>query len=153
MRWVGIRTPRQIAEHLGWDSKDVMRRSRELLDEVDVLTIHQKKQKLLIDLQRISTEAEEAAATTVDEYKAGLYNSAVAAQKEVLKQLAALEKQDNEKIERLNALRIRELLNLMDRVVVGGCAALAERHGLSEEELMAEFRGRLVDEAQKMELE
>ena len=75
---VGTRTPKQIADELGLPPAEVVRRTREMLESVDVLTIEQQRQKLMIDVGRIARKAEEAFDNSLDERnKSGLLNSFV----------------------------------------------------------------------------
>ena len=133
-RWIGIKTPREIAARTGLDVKEVMRRSREMLDEVDVLTVAQKRQQLIQGLNRVARDAEDSAKNTTAEFKAGLMNTAVNAYDRVLRQLAAMDALDNDKIETLNQLRVRELLDLMREVVEHSVVEVVRRYGLEDSE-------------------
>src|SRR5690625_7746741 len=57
----GVRPVREIAEMAGVRPDEVLRRKNELLEEVDVLTIQQKRQKLLIELDGIARDARKRA--------------------------------------------------------------------------------------------
>ena len=153
LRYAGLEPPRSIAARLGVDAKDVLRRVNELIEETDVLTLEMQKKKLLMDLQKIAQDALSAATSTVDEYKAGLYNASAAAQKEILKQLEILDRRDNEKVVELNRLRQRELLRLFDFIVEAGVRDISEVYGLDEGDVRGVFRGKIVEAAREMELE
>ena len=133
-RYVGVKSPRQIADRLGIDPKDVLRRSRELLDEIDVLTVQQKRQQLIIRLNSIANDAEAASKSASDEFKAGLLNAAVNAYDRVLRQLAQQDEADSSAVEALNRLRVRELLDLMREVVEHSVVAVVREYGLEEHE-------------------
>lgn len=150
-RWIGIKTPREISEMTGVEVKEILARSAELFDEVDVLTLKQQRAKIMAELAEVTHRALERAQSTDDEFFAGMMNAAVNAQREVLKQLELAERRDDEDVERLNALRVRELVGLIDRVVSMGVAQIAQVHGLDREELMRVFRGLLEVEAKRVD--
>lgn len=148
---IGIKTVRQIADETGLKPEEVLRRKNELLDEVDVLSIQQKRQRLLIELDGMARDARERAANTVDEFYSGMLNSSVAAIKTMLTELSRMERQDSGKIEALNNLRIRELLRLIDVTVARAVTEIANTHDLEETELMEVFQGHLVEAAREVE--
>ena len=122
---VGTRTPKQIADELGLPPAEVVRRTREMLESVDILTIEQQRQKLMIDVGRIARKAEEAFDNSLDERnKSGLLNSAVNAQKEVLRQLEKMETRNAEAVDALNRMRVAELVRLVETAVVNTLAEL-----------------------------
>ena len=148
---IGIKSVRQIANDTGLKPEEVLRRKNELLDEVDVLSINQKRQRLLIELDGMARDSRERAANTVDEFYSGMLNSSVAAIKTMLTELARMERQDSGKIEALNNLRIRELLRLIDVTVARAVTEIANTHDLEEAELMEVFQGHLVEAAREVE--
>ena len=122
---VGTRTPKQIADELGLPPAEVVRRTREMLESVDILTIEQQRQKLMIDVGRIARKAEEAFDHSLDERnKSGLLNSAVNAQKEVLRQLEKMETRNAGAVDALNRMRVAELVRLVETAVVDTLAEL-----------------------------
>ena len=122
---VGSRTPKQIADELGLPPAEVVRRTREMLESVDILTIEQQRQKLMIDVGRIARKAEEAFDNVYDERnKSGLLNSAVNAQKEVLRQLEKMEDRNAGAVDALNRMRVAELVRLVETAVVDTLAEL-----------------------------
>lgn len=148
---IGIKSVRQIADETGLKPEEVLRRKNELLDGVDVLSIQQKRQRLLIELDGMARDSRDRAANTVDEFYSGMLNSSVAAIKTMLTELARMERQDSGKIESLNNLRIRELLRLIDVTVARAVTEIANTHDLEEAELMEVFQGHLVDAAREVE--
>lgn len=148
---IGIKSVRTIADETGLKPEEVLRRKNELLDEVDVLSIQQKRQRLLIELDGMARDSRDRAANTVDEFYSGMLNSSVAAIKTMLTELARMERQDSGKIEALNNLRIRELLRLIDVTVARAVTEIANTHDLEEAELMEVFQGHLVEAAREVE--
>ncbi len=122
-----------------------------MLESVDDLTIQQHQQKLMVNLQEMADAAQDDYKNAPMEFKAGILNSAIAATKEVLKQLAAISRQTDDKVVALNNLRVRELLRLMDRVVETGAKKLADDHDLDFDDVMAVFLTRLEIEAAEMD--
>ena len=144
---VGTRTPKQIADELGLPPAEVVRRTREMLESVDVLTIEQQRQKLMIDVGRIARKAEEAFDNSLDERnKSGLLNSAVNAQKEVLRQLEKMETRNAEAVDALNRMRVAELVRLVETAVVD---TLSEIDPANYDENMKIFYGYLETAASR----
>lgn len=148
-RGLGRKSARQIAEEAGVSPEVVLRVKRDLLESVDVLTTQEKKTKLVVDLQDIAQRVQDDYDKAPFEFKAGLMNSGIAAMKAVLTELNRTAKGEQEAVERLNSLRVRELLDLVNATVVAGVAEIAETHGLDEGDLLAVFNRHLNEEAQK----
>lgn len=129
-RGMGVKTIREMAEETGLSPEQIADYRFRMLDHVDALTIQQKQQKILVNLEALSNEAWEKATASTDEFRAGLYNSAIAAAKELTRQLAALQKESNHDVEVLNALRIAELVSLMHEVVDMAEEELADEYGI-----------------------
>lgn len=152
-RNIGLKSVRDIAEMTGLKPEEVLRRKNELLDSVDVLTVQQKRQRLLIELDGMARESRERAQRASDEFFAGTINASTGAIKTYLQELARMEKADSGKIEALNNLRIRELLRLIDVTVARAVTEIAATHNLEEVELMEVFQGHLVEAARELEVE
>lgn len=151
MRHIGRKPISEIAKLIGWKPEEVMRRKSELINSIDVLTIQEKRAKILYELDEMAAKAREKAESTIDEYAAGLLNSAAAAMKTVLVELARMEKQDSGAVEKLNQLRVRELMRLVDAVVVSSVREIAATHKLDESELLEVFQEHMVEEARALE--
>ena len=149
---LGIRSARQIAEEAGVSPETVLRVKRDLLENIDVLSIQERRAKLTADLQDIAQRAQDDYDSSPWEFKAGIMNAATSALDKVLKELARVEKQDSSKIEALNELRVRELLRLMSAVVESGVREVSEEFDLDENRVMDIFNARLVIEAQETSL-
>lgn len=151
-KYAGLKPVREIADLVGIKPEEVLRRKNQLLEEVDVLTIQQKRQRLLIELDGMARESRERAKGTLDEYYAGMLNSSIAAVKVVMVELARAEKADTEGVERLNQMRVRELLSLVDSAVVTSVRQIAETHDLDEAEIMSVFQDNLLKTAQERDV-
>lgn len=150
-RGLGKKSVRQMAEETGLEPEQIFAIKRELLSAVDVLTVQEKRHKLLIELEELSDEARDRAKGTIDEYFSGMMNSSVAAMKTILVELNRIGKGEQEAIERLNAKRVSELLRLIDRTVALTLAEIAETHELEEAELQAVFQKHLVPAAEELD--
>ena len=146
---LGNRSTRQIADETGLTPEQVFALKREMIEGVDDLTILQKKHKLLVELEEISQDARDAADNASDEFRAGLYNSSIAAMKTMLTELTRFEKQDQAKVDSLNSLRVRELMALMREVVDTSVLEIAEKHNLDADDLFPIFNLNFVKAAQK----
>lgn len=148
---LGTKSARQIAEETGLKIEQVFALRAEMLDEVDDLTIKQKRQKLVIQLQEIAQKAQDDYDNVSAEFKAGLLNSAVAAMKTVLVELNRTQKGEQEAIDRLNALRVNELMRLIDMTVARTLSEIATTHELDEVELLGVFQKHLRPVAAELE--
>lgn len=152
-RGAGIKSVRTLAAETGLKPEEVLRRKNELLDEVDPLTIQQTRQRLIIDLQRIARKTQEDYEASPFEFKAGLVNSAVASMKLVLAEMTRAEKADNSRVESLNQKRVAELVSLMREVVDISVVEIATKHDLDEDDLYEVFNRRMVEAAQKRDVQ
>lgn len=152
--WKGLgrKSAKVIAEETGLSPVEVLRWKKELLEGVDELTIQEKRVKLMADLQDVADRARDLAEASISEFQAGLLNSSVAAMKALLVETARLEKADNSKVEALNQLRVRELLNLLTAVVDAGVEEISEAYELDPDDLIAVFNRKLVEEAEKRDM-
>lgn len=151
-RNIGIKSVREIAELAGIKPEEVLRRKNEMLDEVDVLSIAQKRQRLTIDLQHISRKVQDDYDNSPFEFKSGLMNSAIASMKLVLSELARAEKADTSRIESLNQKRVSELVSLMREVVDISVVEIATKHELDEDDLYEVFNRRMIEAAEKRDI-
>lgn len=151
-RGAGNKSARQMAEETGLDPEDILRIKEQMLSEVDILTIQQRRQKTLINLEQISNEAWEDAKSVPVEFKAGMYNSAIAAQKELVRQLKDLQAEETGAVEKLNEMRVRELIKIVEESAVLTFRELAIRYELDEEEMTGIFRKNMLDVAARREL-
>ena len=151
-RSLGTKSAKQIAADTGIPVEDVLRIKNEMLEAVDVLSISQRRQKIMIQLETLANEAHEQATNASAEFKAGLLNTAVAAHKELVRQLVILQQEDDSKVDALNELRVRELLRLVDEAVLLSVKQWSVAHDLDEDTLMAEFRDNLARAANRREL-
>ena len=152
-RSVGVKSVRQVAEELGLSPERVLRRKKELLEEIDVLTIQEKRAQLLVSLQDIADQTQRDYDSAPWEFKAGIANSAVASMKVVLAELARAEKKDSADIDALNSMRVRELVELMSAVVNSGVREVSARFGLDEDEIYEIFNHRLIEEARARDIQ
>lgn len=152
-RYIGRRSIREIAEMTGMRPEEVMNRKSEIINNVDVLTVQEKRAKLLYELDELAADARERAKDTSDEFLSGMLNSSVSAMKVILVELARAEKANEGAVEQLNQLRVRELLRLVDSVLVSGVREIAEKYDLDERELTDIFQDRLIEEARALEVE
>lgn len=150
-RWIGVKTPREIADMTGLEPFEVVRRAHQILEEVDVLTLRQQQVQFLQNLNRIARETEEAAKDADPEFKAGLYNNAISSYKEILRRLETLEARQDAAVDRLNAMRVRELLRLFDAVVGAGVLEIERKYNIPAEELELIFRDKLTSQAAQLD--
>ena len=150
-RHIGRKSVSEIAKMTGLKPEQVLRRKGELIESVDVLTVHEKRVKLMSELEEIAANARERYERVSDEFASGLLNSAVSAMKTVLAEMARIEKNQSGEIQKLNALRLREITRLIDQVVILSVREIAAKHRLDEDELLEVFQGNLVTAAREIE--
>lgn len=151
-REIGKTPLRQIAEQTGLSVEAILRLKNEIIDNVDVLTIEQRRMKLIIDLQSVSDRAREMAESVKDERTLpGLLQTSVGAMKTILAELRNLEKQGNSEVEVLNALRQREIVQVYEEGHMPFIEWLVEEKGLDREELEAKSQMHILEAARKMD--
>lgn len=136
---LGIKPLKQIAEETGLSRDQIIRIREELLSSVDDLTIQQKRQKLLIELESLAYDARDRAQGMPDEFVAGTLNASVGAIKAIQAELARMAKTDDGKVLALNNLRRREIVRMYTAVVDAGVEEIASTHGLDSDELFSVF--------------
>lgn len=151
-RHMGVKSARELSELTGIPPEGVLRVKRELLEEVDVLSIQEKRQRIMVELDGMARDARDRAQGMSDEFYASGIQASVAALRLVLGELKTMEKQDNSKIEALNQKRIQELVNLVNETVVTGVSEIATTYGLDEEDILGVFNSKLVEAAKGREL-
>lgn len=151
-RNIGIKTPREIAELAGVTAHEVIRRAEELKDEHDAITLESKIHFLLVRLDQIAVEAQEAASKAPTARDAsGLYTAATGAITQSLKQLAALKKENDGAVAELNRKRLTAILHMFDIIVSRGVGEISEKYGIQEGELLELFRGHISTAAAEVE--
>lgn len=147
---LGSYSPKQIADELGLTPTFVVGRVKELLEAVDALTIEQQISQAMVRLNQIAADAQKAAENTIDEYKAGMWNSAISAHAKVLDQLARLKRQNDDALQELNRRRVAELLRLVQDVVYVFIDEISAEHGLVASDLEDKFQETLQIKAQEL---
>lgn len=151
---LGSKSAREMAEEAGVSNEEVLIRKRELLDEIDVLTIDEMRAVLVAKANEIMNDAIKRSKNVQDERNyAPMLTASTGALKIVLQQLKDFEKADRTDIDRLNMARVRELLRLADRVMLRSTKYFAEHPGMTEEEMNEYVQTLLVEEASAMEME
>lgn len=148
---VGVKPVRQIAEELGISPEKVLKRKRELLEGVDVLSIQEKRQKLLVELEGMAQDARTRAGSISSEFYAGTINASVSAIKVMLVELARAEKADSSAVEKLNEMRVREIMRLVDTTVTATLRQISETYDVDEVELITIFKDNLRPAAEAMD--
>lgn len=151
LRYAGLRSAREISDLTGLDEDDVLTRKNELLQSIDILTVDQERLKFTMKLREIADYAEDQARGAEAKYISGLLNTSLSAISQILKQNERLATQDSGAIEKLNALRVRELLRLFDVIVDRGSDQVALTHGIPKAELLEIFQGHIVAAAQELD--
>lgn len=132
---LGSKSAREMAELAGVTNEQVLIRKRELLDEIDVLSIEESRMVLMAKAQEIMNDAIKRSKNVLDERNyAPILTSATGSLKIVLQQLKDSEKADRTDIDRLNAARVRELLRLIDTVVRISVKQIADNRELYPDE-------------------
>lgn len=150
-RSLGIKSVRQISEETGLAPEQIFAIKREMLDSVDVLTVQEKRTKILVAMEQLAQDALDRADGASDEFAAGMLNAARGAMKDMLTEFNRASKQDQSAIEQLNQLRIREILRLVDGTVARTFAEISETHGIEEDELLSVFQRHLKPAAEELD--
>lgn len=151
-RSIGVKSVRQVSDETGLTIEDVARIRRQLVESVDEISIDQKRMKLLVDLQEIADVARADYSDETDKDKGSkLLTASIGAIKTVLQELARIEKASSGAVEALNAMRVQELLRLIDLTVAKTFAVLTERHGIPEDEMYDIFQSYMKPTAEELD--
>lgn len=148
-RSLGVKSVRQISEETGLNPEQIFAVKREMLDSVDVLTVQEKRTKILVAMEQLAQDALDRADGASDEFAAGMLNAARGAMKDMLTEFNRASKQDQGAIETLNALRVRELVSLIQEVVDISVVEIVDRYDLDKQEVFDVFNGNLAKAAKK----
>lgn len=150
-RSLGVKSVRQISEETGLNPEQIFAVKREMLDSVDVLTVQEKRTKILVAMEQLAQDALDRADGASDEFAAGMLNAARGAMKDMLTEFNRASKQDQGAIEQLNQLRVREILRLVDSTVARTLSDISTQYGLDEADLLAIFQGHLKPAAAELD--
>jgi len=149
---IGKKSAREMATDLGVQPEQILAIKREMVDSVDELTISIQKAKLLRSLQELAEDAQEKSKNVADMRNySGMINASVGAIKELFRQLNALSKQDNEKINQLNDLRKREIVAMYISTVDASVKEVAHLFSIGEDALFDIFNKNLEAAAAEMD--
>lgn len=150
---IGKKSAREMATDLGVQPEQILAIKREMVDSVDELTIAIQKAKLLRSLQELAEDAQERSRDVSDERNySGMINAAAGAIDKLLKELNRMAKQDNSQVDSLNALRVRELVSLIQEVVDTSVQEVSDAYDISKEELFDIFNRNLSAASQKRDM-
>jgi len=149
---IGKKSAREMATDLGVNPEEIIRIKNEILNSVDILTLQVQRAKLIRSMQEIADDAKQAAEDVSDERnKAGLYNSSLAAIKELNRSLKDMSKSDDEKISQLNDLRKREIVAMYISTVDVSVKEVAAQYDIKEDALFDIFNKNLEAAAAEMD--
>ena len=148
---IGLDPVRKIAETVGLTPEEVLRRKRELLEQVDALTYEEQIVKALYEMREIFDLTKQRFHGIEERSVAGVANSLISAQEKILKQVARLQAQNADRVTALNRLRLEELLRLVGTVVERGAQELSDTHGLDFDDVMDVFSNHLVSAAREID--
>ena len=148
---IGKESARDMAKALGVSPEEILRVKKNLVEEVDAISLEVQKARLMRTLQELADDAMERSKDISSEFFAGTINASVGAIKTLLVELNRTSKQDSEAVARLNELRTREILRLIDSTVNKTLDEISETYDLDRADLTRMFRGHLDREAKAME--
>lgn len=146
---LGLKSVRQISEETGLAPEQIFAIKREMLDSVDVLTVQEKRTKILVAMEQLAQDALDRADGASDEFAAGMLNAARGAMKDMLTEFNRASKADQGAVDSLNALRVKELFSLLREVVDASVVEVAKQYELDEEDLFEVFNKNLAKAAKK----
>jgi hypothetical protein len=150
--WAGVKTPQEISELTGIPAEDVLRRITEILNSVDILSIEQKRAKMVLALEVFIQEALSRIHDATDRNIGAIINSTGGNISRVLAELSDMEERAKLDIEAINRRRAHELLYMIERAVDRSIGELSGRYPeLDQAEIESVFRGHLVELAAEYE--
>jgi hypothetical protein len=150
---IGKQSLREMATSLGVTPEEVMRVKRDMVDSVDDLTVQVQRLKLIKQLQDVADDVKSKLSEVGDERNyAGIANAFTSASKALLVELNRTAKQNDEAVNALNNLRVRELVSLMYEVIDGGVPIVAERYQIDTDEVFTIFNDVLARAAARRDI-
>lgn len=145
IRYAGVKTPEEISEITGIPALDVVRRIHEVLNSVDILTIEQKRAKMVLTLETMVAEAVSRISSATDRNIGALLNSTGGNVTRVLNELEAMETRTKMDIEAINKRRAHELVTIVERSFDRSLGELSARYpDVDQDEIQAVFRAHLM---------
>lgn len=132
----GVKSAQVISDETGIPPEDVARRTRELFEAVDVLTIEDKRAKLVLQLESMVGQLSARMAGASDKSISGIANSARSAIGSVLKELADMESRSQVDVTAITQNMGRTLGELLNISLTHLREELKERYGTSDDEIM-----------------
>lgn len=152
--WDGMLTKsvRELADATGLPVPVVLQARNDALEAVDALTVDQRRTRLLIRLQALAEKAEEEFESTTDaRSKAPLLSAATGAIKTVLQELRKMDGDSQTDIERLNAMRRREVVNVYRDTSEPFIAWLVDEYSVDADHAQAKYEELLSASARAMD--
>lgn len=155
-RSLGHKSVRQVSEDTGLPVEVVMATKRELLDEIDSLTIQEHVAKNIAMLSEISELAMSHARGMSSNPEAQrslgpVLSSAIQAARAVITQMNLMEKATNGQVERLNQKRVDALVGLVRKTVDASVYALDDGLAHTAQEMFGVFNRNLALAAADLE--
>lgn len=92
LRYIGLKSPSEIAANTGIPAEEVVQRGKDLLNEINVLTRPEKVNRLIIRMELVAEEIYDKLQNAKERNYAGLVNSMRSLYTQVLKELRDMEK-------------------------------------------------------------
>ena len=135
IRYAGVKSPAEISELTGIPSEDVARRITEVLESVDILTIQQKRAKLILALEQMADEVTSRLADLSDRNLAANINASAGAMGRVLKELRESEKSAKVDVLAITQHQGRVLGEIVDIAMGHLRDELKARYGADDDEM------------------
>lgn len=146
------KSSREIADLVGIKPHEALAARRAVLDSVDPLTITEWRTKIMLDMQAMADQAFEAFENVSEEKAmAPLLVAANGFAKTILNEMRNMEKADNREVTALNAKRVKEILNLFEKVVVRLITYVDENTDLAYDDMLDMTKGWLRVEAEALD--
>lgn len=140
---IGKESARDMAKALGVSPEEILRVKKNLVEEVDAISLEVQKARLMRTLQELADDAMERSKDISSEFFAGTINASVGAIKTLLVELNRTSKQDSAAVDALNAMRVREIVGIYREVIDATVPLIAERHSIDEDALFGMFNDAL----------
>lgn len=154
IRYAGIKTPEEIAELTGLEPIQVAQRTKELLSSIDILDIHERRAKLIIQLEIWADDMAERIPEASDKYAAGILNAVGSIKKTVLAELKAQQKESSGEVVALQARYAQQMVKIVESSYYKQLGRLQERFpDVPVEDLEEEFRETMREVAKEYDAE
>lgn len=146
LRYIGLKSPTEIGEKTGIEPDEVVRRGKELLSEINVLTLPEKIARVMLRLEVTAEEVYERLEGAKERNLAGLVNSMRGLYTQVLKELREVQKNAGDQYDAAMSKYAMMMSEIVGRSFERTLSELKQAYpDVPTDEIEAKFQRNLLD--------